>query len=481
MDIEQVKERYARDLDEAGAFMETFGPVSDGEIVALASATFAGVQPKAYDSHRLLIQRMTLILRSNLWLLPTRERMPFPDAPLFAIATMQQCEKLMSRKVDWFLWIDDDVTVPQDTYEKLREAAHPTLRPFVATVGYDRCFPYSPAVWDHDNGQATRWTISPDKGVHRVAATGLACALIHRSVFERAAQPWFKAPGRTLDENSVPEDAWKPDSWFCKQCNEAEIPIHVRADIQVTHFGYQMPVNRQTVGVLRQMRYLTPSVDEMVSRGLGSEDTKMVDEDRKLIIGLGTGRCGTSSLAYLLSQQEETYASHEQTPWQEWSGPVGHRVMKLFDRSKDKFQADCCWSYLPHVEQILKAKPNTKFVCMYRDKEGYLDSAEKKCAEVFKGEIQEQHKRFWPACFGLERDELSEYYDQYKNTALWYAQEFPRQFFLMDMESLNDPESTELLLRWLGYENPKHVSAHMNIGPESESGLWQKMITGPSL
>jgi len=41
-------------------------------------------------------------------------------------------------------------------------------------------------------------------------------------------------------------------------------------------------------------------------------------EIRKLIIGLGTGRCGTMSLSKLLSMQENTIVSHETgtpLPW----------------------------------------------------------------------------------------------------------------------------------------------------------------------
>ena len=95
-------------------------PIKSKEIVAVSTACFAGVSPWAFDSHRLLTAQIVQDYGRNAWIIPTHERMPYPDAQLYGLCTMFGAEQSVGRKADWFLYVEDDVSVPKDLLRTLR-------------------------------------------------------------------------------------------------------------------------------------------------------------------------------------------------------------------------------------------------------------------------------------------------------------------------------------------------------------------------
>lgn len=228
-------------------------PDDNGEIFVLATACFQGIDPRAYDTHRHLVAQMAVDYKNNLWMIPVHERMTFPDAPLFAVAAMFNMEEYASRKADWFVWVEDDICVSQDTVRKLRAAADPIKRPFVAAVGYDRNPPFPISVWDWEDDGLVRWETIPDQEVVQAGATGLTAALIHRSVFDRVKEPYFAAGSAMLTlghkDNQI-QRGIKPDAWWSCRLKDAGIPTFIHTGINVTHLGARIPVNRETAPFL---------------------------------------------------------------------------------------------------------------------------------------------------------------------------------------------------------------------------------------
>ena len=245
-------------------------PDPSQEIVALATAVFDGVQPRVFSSHKLLTAQLASELGGNLWMPPEQERMPFPDALLYAIASVLRREKATGRKADWILWVEDDVVVPKTLFSQLRKSADPVTRPFVACVGHDRYPPFKPAVWDMVDGKLKHWSSVPESGVIEVGAVGLTAALFHRSLFDRIPQPWFGITARVVRCKENPPDVSsgiKPDMLWSMRLREMKIPILVDCSIPVTHMGMPLPVNTRTAAVFREMHFMDREYLERMSRG----------------------------------------------------------------------------------------------------------------------------------------------------------------------------------------------------------------------
>lgn len=241
------------------------------EVVALATSVFAGVAARPFDSHRLLVAQIAVDHGVNFWILPSQERMPFPHAPLYAVASMIRTEKSVGRKADWFLWLEDDVSVPFTLLRDLRAVAHPETSPFVAAIGHDRYPKFWPTVWEGDWGDLKQWHVVPDDGVRKVDACGLVAALFHRSLFDRVPQPWFGVGNSVVvahEEKGVDvKHGIQPDFTWAKQMRKAGIPIYVHTGIMVTHFGIPLPVNTITAAVFREQAFLERMRMEKMTRG----------------------------------------------------------------------------------------------------------------------------------------------------------------------------------------------------------------------
>jgi len=119
-----------------------------------------------------------------------------------------------------------------------------------------------------------------------------------------------------------------------------------------------------------------------------------------IVIGLGTGRSGTASLAHLLNSQTNSMCFHELNPsCMRFTGTVqpalntiyefqniikggetSHLTVdlsreislapydKLCQMDKVELIGDIAMYYLTYVEDILKLNPTVKFVCLKRDK-----------------------------------------------------------------------------------------------------------------
>jgi len=229
------------------------------DIIAIATAVYQGMIPSAVNSwSRMILQAAWDFGPGNVWVIPARERLSYPYAPLYALASLFKTEDLAGKRADWFAWFDDDVVYPSNILSKLRVAADPEERPFLAAVGNDRYPPFWPAVWvPKDNGEGLywheQWEEPPESGVHKVQTTGLCAALFHRSFFDRVPQPWFSSMPPIVNDKGGIDSKVNPDSWLCQQCAEAGVPIHVTCDVDITHQGLSMPINRQTAPMLRKV------------------------------------------------------------------------------------------------------------------------------------------------------------------------------------------------------------------------------------
>jgi len=85
---------------------------------------------------------------------------------------------------------------------------------------------------------------------------------------------------------------------------------------------------------------------------------------KTLVFGLGTGRCGTTSLAKLLNAQPNTLVTHELSPILPWTPNfemLQYRILQLEHQVHADFIGDVGSYYLPYVTPLIKSMINEKF------------------------------------------------------------------------------------------------------------------------
>jgi hypothetical protein len=153
-------------------------------------------------------------------------------------------------RADWLFWVDTDMGFAPDTVDRLMAVADPVDHPMVGGLcftqreessdgmgGY-RCratptvFDWT-ALPDGEMGFSVRWNYPPDT-LTRVAGTGSACVLIHRSVFERieaAYGPiWYERVTNTTLGQVMSEDLS-----MCLRAGALDIPIHIHTGVKTSH------------------------------------------------------------------------------------------------------------------------------------------------------------------------------------------------------------------------------------------------------
>lgn len=151
---------------------------------------------------------------------------------------------------EWLLFVDSDMGFDDDALYKLIDAADPDGCPVIGALCFGlrktesdlrggwRTQPF-PTIYDwrpNDEGKhgfVIRYDYTPDV-VTRVAATGAAFLLIHRSVLESLrptyGDTWFDR-GRMEDGEGLMGE----DISFCARLGRAGIPMFVHTGVKTTH------------------------------------------------------------------------------------------------------------------------------------------------------------------------------------------------------------------------------------------------------
>lgn len=180
-------------------------------------------------------------------------------------------------------------------------------------------------------------------------------------------------------------------------------------------------------------------------------------KEKKLIFGLGTGRCGTYSLTKVIQNQGDAYAFHELNflPHTVDVDMLNENISSMSSR-KESLVADVGFYYLNYVPTIVRRFPDAKFICLKRDKEEVIKSWSNHSNKINhwtnpnstywkEGEITTNTSTFFPKYNMPKEVAIGMFWEQYYNLADIYELVFPKVFNVFDMEySLNDGQG-ELL------------------------------------
>lgn len=191
-----------------------------------------------------------------------------------------------------------------------------------------------------------------------------------------------------------------------------------------------------------------------------------------LVLGMGTGRCGTTSLTILLRHQDDCFAAHESPPIVQWE--CGKRRIAFhrarFNRLLEMHPvvgAVAHW-WLPYFEQIKAWYPNVRAVVMKRDRAQTVRSYDTITGPLNHWIIGAGRPSLWDDCYPhfdakTKQEAIGMYWDLYYTQAEALVKKYPEHIRIYAMEDLNSEEKQKEMLTFLGFKTPKTLSqVHYN-------------------
>lgn len=157
---------------------------------------------------------------------------------------------LNNTDADWLLQIDSDMVFNPDLIHRLWEQAHPKHAPIVAGHCYALMAERGPVptMWleaePGSPGPLIPFEGYPTDRLVPVGATGGACLMVHRSVFERLKEEMPDHPYPWFEEAYWGQLPVGEDLTFCIRARKAGFPIFVDTSLDVGHVKTQV-VNRE--------------------------------------------------------------------------------------------------------------------------------------------------------------------------------------------------------------------------------------------
>jgi hypothetical protein len=200
--------------------------------------------------------------------------------------------------------------------------------------------------------------------------------------------------------------------------------------------------------------------------------------NKTLIIGLGTGRCGTYSLTELLNSQLNSDVRHEHNslPWEPEIHLLYQNIFSLLSFDAE-IVGDVGFSYINYIDRIVKTFQNTKCICLQRNKWEVVDSFDKRTPEEnywtdptskfynWKKYKLDYRTILFPSYDLPKRDAIAAYWDEYTRKASYWQKAYPDNFLLLGMDySLNTHRGVEQVLSFIGISEDDMV---VNVGIES--------------
>jgi UDP-N-acetylglucosamine:LPS N-acetylglucosamine transferase len=202
------------------------------------------------------------------------------------------------------------------------------------------------------------------------------------------------------------------------------------------------------------------------------------DSPTTILLGVGTGCCGTKSLAILLSAQPSTAVMHQSRPLLPWyrsqaDQDVRSRLMSLVQRFPQVARVgEVASSYLPHIREILQAFDKVRVICLRRGRRETIESFVRWIAQSRRGRPVNHWSADragfesdpWDACFPKypTRDmaeAIGLYWDEYYALSSELAGSDSQRFRIFDTETLDHREGVAELLAFADVPIERQVLA----------------------
>jgi hypothetical protein len=191
-----------------------------------------------------------------------------------------------------------------------------------------------------------------------------------------------------------------------------------------------------------------------------------------LVIGLGTGRCGTWSLFTLLDLQKGCYCYHEgiNLPWKVDLVEFWRKLYRMINIELDgpinkglKIISNIGWYWINYIPELMSQVKNPRCICLTRPRQEVVESFGTWSPPTNHWtHIKSKHWRpgidnkgkypeGWPS-YDLPKDEaIGAYWDEYHKKAEFWAWKFPNSFRIFPVETLNTNKGVKDLLKFAGF------------------------------
>lgn len=207
--------------------------------------------------------------------------------------------------------------------------------------------------------------------------------------------------------------------------------------------------------------------------------------EQSLILGIGTGRCGTHTLAEVLNAQPGAHVTHEHPPLLPWHPSPGRpgireRLQRYRRTRRGRFIGDVASFYLPYIEEAIAAEPGLRVVCLERPREEVVSSF---CRWVdMVHPLPTDHwsrepapgwhyhpvwSRIFPQYETTDRKEgLRLYWDEYHRTVAGLVRRYPEHVRVFPIGALNDESGVRAILSFAGIPQELQV---LSVGTRTAS------------
>jgi len=192
----------------------------------------------------------------------------------------------------------------------------------------------------------------------------------------------------------------------------------------------------------------------------------------RFVFGLGTGGCGTHSLVKLLCCQPRVRVAHEELI-QVWSpfiriggAAIIHNmknllVKMLMDKRYD-IVGDVGYTILPYVDLIMALYPDSKFICLQRDRDATIKSIIEHMGNrnqlIDNGQNNGRDLPKIPRSITIDRNEAAyQYYDMYYDTVNEYMTYYIDSIKIFNPEVMWTAEGQKEILFFAGIDNIQEV------------------------
>ncbi len=192
---------------------------------------------------------------------------------------------------------------------------------------------------------------------------------------------------------------------------------------------------------------------------------------KRVVIGCGTGRCGTVSLVKFLNAQpgismlhegvRDERRTHHLVPWYGGEAQLWSWLAELDAMSGDAgWYGDVGFYFLPYLPAIFERYPTSRAICLERSRKevinSFLNKTEGRNHWYRHGGTGWQQDLEWDDCFPWydepnKAKALELYWDHYHCTALEYRARFPEQFMLLPTAALNEAAGRHKILEFIGH------------------------------
>ena len=272
----------------------------------------------------------------------------------------------------------------------------------------------------------------------------------------------------------------------CFRRVEHEFPVgslqRSRQILQIIGEGYPTPA--LTDAYFSNLDLLLAEKDELCTPG-------------ELVIGMGTGRSGSTSLAAQLGTIENSCSTHENPPLVFWSptpDQVSFHLRRLAKMVRyHALVADCAHWWINLVDDLVHEFPAVKFIGLTRDKwecmvsfarvkglgRGTFNHWTRHPNDIWLSTVWDPTYPTFETPTWAERspdrakwEMIEQYLDLYECKMESAAARFKERFLLLEMESLNDLATISRLHRFVGVSsNSKTEALRLNVRSTKDGRL----------